>query len=566
MRKWIAWILVCIALLGGAAGAETVEPTPSPVVTPVPTPAPGGLADGRIRVRLESLGAPLALGMTLDGVYAVDGDRGFRFDKGTEIAIGIDGENIALKAGGATIDMGSGFTLTRHLDETGAAGGVYIHESERDTLYCGDVRVEVYGGALRVIVTLPVEDYLYGVVPYEMSDAWPLEALKAQAVAARTYALQRKARNAGQPYDLVDTPNDQVYRGLDARYTNAIRAVDETRGVVGLVGGSFAEMFYTASNGGQTASATDVWGGAHWHTAMLDDPYDLENPESIVKEALIPSDGRAVPEPLYGLLVNELGVALQAQGVLEVGEAVGLGEITAVEAVNPVYGGDSRQYGVIRFTILPTVRRFQQPADSAFRMLGLPETLETPMTVDLSFYDQVRSALGIAINDSRYDLVQVTPEEEAGFRLTVRRYGHGVGMSQRGAQQMAEAHQKNYLEILAFYYPGLTLSQMQWQSDMILSIEALPASLGYAAPRPTPAPTPAPLPPLGEGEYYAAVRVEGVTGTLNVRLMPTTDSEKIGELRNGQRMIIQSETGDGWAQMKTAEIEGFVSMAFIVKE
>jgi hypothetical protein len=119
---------------------------------------------------------------------------------------------------------------------------------------------------------------------------------------------------------------------------------------------------------------------------------------------------------------------------------------------------------------------------------------------------------------------------------------------------------------LAFYYPGLTLSQMQWQGDILMSIEALPASLGYAAPRPTPAPTPAPLPPLNEGEYYALVSVEGVTGTLNVRLMPTTDSEKIGELRNGQRMIILSETGDGWAQMKTAEIEGFVSMAFIVRE
>lgn len=73
-------------------------------------------------------------------------------------------------------------------------------------------------GSLRVIVTMQVEDYLYGVVPYEMSDTFPLEALKAQAVTARTYVMQRTVQNADKDYDVSDTTDDQVFKGLDARF------------------------------------------------------------------------------------------------------------------------------------------------------------------------------------------------------------------------------------------------------------------------------------------------------------------------------------------------------------
>ena len=81
-----------------------------------------------------------------------------------------------------------------------------------------------------------------------------------------------------------------------------------------------------------------------------------------------------------------------------------------------------------------------------------------------------------------------------------------------------------------------------------------------------PAPTPAPLPALSKGEYYAAVTVAGVDSTLNVRREPSTQSEILGVLRNGQRLIVEAETEDGWAKMKTAELEGYVMLSFIVKE
>ena len=143
----------------------------------------------------------------------------------------------------------------------GEENGLYIDESEKDTLYCGDLTVSTEGDGLRAVLKIQVEDYLYGVVAYEMSDSFPIEALKAQAVAARTYALQRKWQSAGRDYDLVDTTADQVFKGYDPEYQNVIEAVDATRGVVGLYDGAFAVCYYTASNGGQTALPSQLWGG-----------------------------------------------------------------------------------------------------------------------------------------------------------------------------------------------------------------------------------------------------------------------------------------------------------------
>lgn len=560
MRKVIARLLA-VLLAVAVTPVARAEELGFLQTDPVP-------ADGTLRVWLQSLGSDLqALGMTLDGAYAVDGDRGFQFEPGTEIALGLEDGSIVLQVGGAAIDMGGGFTLTRHLSPDGTAGGVYIHESEKDTLYCGDLTFSASGGRLRVILTIQIEDYLYGVVPYEMSDTFPLEALKAQAVAARTYAMQRKARNADQDYDVTDTADDQVFKGLDARYTLPIQAVDETRGMVGMYNGEYAECFYCASNGGQTALATDVWGeGDFGYLQMRDDPYDLENPESIVRTALVPRSAAEMDLELYGLLLEALAQSLQASGELASGEAVGFSQVLAVEAAEPIYGGESRQYGTLRFTLQATVRRLVQEEGSDIQDLGEVETLPEPVTVSLPFYEQLRDVLGVRIGSGRYELVEVA-EAEDGFTVTTRRYGHGVGMSQRGAQWMAAQYGMTYTDILHFYYPGLTLVRKTWTEPALTYADALPESLGYAAPRPTPAPTPAPLPVLAAGERYATVQVEGVDSTLNVRGGPSLEAEVLGTLRNGQRMIIIEVLEDGaWARMKTAEIEGYVSMDFVALE
>lgn len=547
-----------------ATAEPTATPGPTASATPIPTakPYPEPM-DGTIRVLLQSLGERTALGMTLDGVYSVDGDRGFQFKHGTEIRLGVDQGRIMLEVGGAVIDMGGGFTLIRHIDDQGQAGGIYIHESEKDTLYCSDISFGLIGGSkLRVVVSIEIEDYLLGVLPYEMSDTFPLEALKAQAVAARSYAMQRKARNADQDFDLVDTPNDQVYKGLDARFERPIAAVNETRGIIGMAEGKAAELFYSASNGGQTALASDVWGrGAFSYLDIRDDPYDLENPDSVVKRAKILKDATQLQEALAALLKEQIEAKLVKSKKMQEGDMLLLTEIENIEAVEPIYKGDSRQYGTLRFTVKAALQKKPEEGEPN----GSPEPIEEPFIVDLSFYDQVRSALNIGINTSTYDLVEVQTIDD-GFRVITRRYGHGVGLSQRGAQQMAGQHGMDYLEILDFYYPGLELVQVEWIEKTPTHAEALPESLGYSAPRPTPVPPPKPLPPLEEGEYYACVVVEGVDSILNVREEPASGARILGVLRKNTRMIVEEETEDGWAKMKTMEIEGYVSMKFIVRE
>ena len=565
--------------MDGTGMMDSAQPTEPAALEPLPTarPYPEPM-DGRLRVWLQSLGERSALGLTLAGVYTVDGDRGFQFQKNTEIRLGVVNGGILLQVGGATIDMGGGFTLTRHLDGDGNTGGVFIHESEKDTLYCGDIAISAIGGdRIRVIVLIGVEDYLLGVLPYEMSDTFPLEALKAQAVAARSYAMQRKARNVDQDYDIVDTVNDQVYKGLDARFEKPIQAVQETYGIVGMDHGKVAELFYSASNGGQTAQAKDVWGrGEFPYLDIHDDPYDLENVESVVKTAKIERDAGKLAPQIAELLLTEVESKLIKSRKMKAGDTAVLVEIQNVEAVKPVYKGKSRQYGTIRFTVQAAViekpagmevsdetNSVEKPAVEEAR--GEAKPVKAPIVVELSFYDQVRAALNIAINTSTYDLIEVR-EEDDGFILTNRRYGHGVGLSQRGAQQMAGKHQMDYLSILRFYYPGLDLAQVQWIEKEVTPADALPESLGYAAPRPTPVPPPKPLPPLSEGEYYAVVIVEGVDSTLNVREEPSIGARILGVLRNNTRMIVEEETEDGWAKMKTMEIEGYVSMSFIVRE
>ena len=562
---------------------------------PTPTPAVSEIADdGMLRVYLLSLGDPASLGMTLAGSYTVEGDRGFRFDRDTQIVLAADGENVLLSVGGLTIDMGPSLTLTRQAVTDGGENGIYIHETGRDTLYEGDLTVSVSDGGLRSILTIHIEDYLKGVVAYEMSDSFPLEALKAQAVAARTYAMGRKWVSAARDYDVVDTTQDQVYRGLDASYANVIAAVEDTRGVVGTYNGGFAMCYYTASNGGQTALATDIWGGSgdYGYLAMADDPYDLENPASLVNSLTFRadlSDSAALRDMLEeGLAALEMPY-----------EDIQIESVVSVEPVEPRFEG-SYMYTQLRFTLSLSayVRGWQaQEGDnyaplfddgSAFSeemlasvyglslarrgrlslplvyqdgRVALPETV----TVDLSVYDQIKDGLSLGLNGGDYELVSVTQEGDT-FTISMRRFGHGVGMSQRGAQWMAGEYGMSYTEILNFYYPGMTLEVIDWPEVELTALEDLPDSIGAARARPTPTPTPAPLPALEEGEYYATVALESRSSSLNVREEPSTSARIVDALGYGRRVIVSEDAGDGWVRIRTAELEGYVRLEYLEAE
>ena len=125
--------------------------------------------------------------------------------------------------------------------------------------YRGHFQLYNDGMGLTVINDIPVEEYLQGVVPSEMPSSWEEEAHKAQAIAARSYALANLGKRAKYGYDLKDTPEDQAYGGASAEKVNTNQAVEDTKGIVLIYGGKIIPAYYSASAGGQTRSAGQVW-------------------------------------------------------------------------------------------------------------------------------------------------------------------------------------------------------------------------------------------------------------------------------------------------------------------
>src|SRR5258707_14147552 len=128
-------------------------------------------------------------------------------------------------------------------------------------------RIEVFAtprGALTVVNVIGLEDYVRGVIPNELSaGGFPaLEAHKAQAIAARTYALKNRGQFAAEGFDLLPTTRSQVYRGLASETSLSSRAVDETRGVIATYQGEPINALYTSTCGGRTGDAENIFNDA----------------------------------------------------------------------------------------------------------------------------------------------------------------------------------------------------------------------------------------------------------------------------------------------------------------
>ena len=141
--------------------------------------------------------------------------------------------------------------------------------------YRGSIQVDVNAGKLRAINMVGLEQYLYGVVPSEMPYTWAPEALKAQAIAARSYALATRRTGA---FDLYPDTRSQVYLGIEHEKPSTNAAVNATAGQVVLYDGEVAKTYFFSSSGGRTASAEDVWGEPVPYLVSVPDPYDSISP------------------------------------------------------------------------------------------------------------------------------------------------------------------------------------------------------------------------------------------------------------------------------------------------
>ena len=514
-----------------------------------------------LRVLLRRLGIESRLDLRTAGPYLLESDGGtvMLLPGGASVTLELRDKDIVLFYEGASVSLGSALTLSRRSGEASEQG---LYLTGGSALYPGDLRLTVSDGRLQPVLSLDPEDYLLGVVPYEMSDSFPLEALKAQAICARTYAMRKMGRSGA--WDVVDTTNDQVFRGVSASNVNAARAVAETAGLVITSGGKLAEGYYSASNGGQTELPANVWGNADYARCyeLRDDPWDAGNPESLTRSVFLPRNGNGLYRRIAGLLREAVrkDPAWSSGGFSPSESAFRVDAVTGIRLVTPRYASPSRIMTEAEFTLSVSGRRITGGTLGPFEPAG-------SFTVTLKLFPDVVDALGLSISGNGNEIITVT-EEEDGFRLTSGRYGHGVGLSQRGAQYMASRDGKTCDEIIAFYFPGSEIRQVPEKPQVIpfpperLAATPEPVAAATASPRPTLMPVTSEN--LPEGAWMASVENIGDGSSLNLRAEPSAASAIVMRLYKHQALVVLDDMDvPGWAYVRTDSAEGYVMTSFL---
>jgi len=542
-----------------------------------------------IRVWLKRLQVSDTLRIQVQGSYMLE-DESMVFSDGAEVIVSLRGGELVLHVGSVAVRMGSDIVL-RRCNSTQPAG---LRLNDSAGVYEGDLYLSISEESIRPILHIFIEDYLLGVVPYEMGDSFPLEALKAQAIAARTYALKKSSSSQKEDYDVEDTTNDQAYKGRSDSNPLSEQAVFETTGLCGTYKNKLAWCYYSASNGGQTELGQHVWpvedSDAYAYMDMRDDPYDYENSDSAVKRyTLLKEPGKkGVGKALHLALVDALRAQMNALGYEYIDEnLLRIDKIISVEAVNPRYDKPSQLMTDLEIKLRISMREYTYRDDSiakstdksipSFSELTLTpkptatpayspyKKLESAFTVTLPIFTDAEQAMGLSINVKQNELVSVFDIGSA-FMIEARRFGHGVGMSQRGAEQMARKYGMSCRDILEFYYPRMDISFFDMQRSVLPVVD----DSIMATPAPTPSPTPRPthMPvtqsDMPRGAYLAIVSIAEDT-SLNLREGPSLSSEILRRLYSGQELIVLSKHEGGWVKVKTDVIEGYVKKEFIQK-
>lgn len=320
--------------------------------------------------------------------------------------------------------------------------------------YRGELMLLGLKGKLSLINVLPLEDYLRGVLPKEVSPEWPLAALKAQAIAARTYTVASLNRHGGEGYDLCPSTHCQVYGGASVETPATDRAVAETVGEVMTFNGKIISAQYHSSAGGMTEDPSDVWGfTAPYLKPVLD--WDQNSPHWQWTRSVEWSDLQAMAlrsYPQIGRLRRITAVAFENDGSLSRVNLTGdLGELTL--------NGE-------RF-------RFLLNLPSSNLQIGLiygPDPLITvwwaPGNTDpiALVADDSIPGLAAEVLNPPWNLPDPWSwlQDKEPLRVAVkgRGWGHRVGLSQWGAKGMAEAGFDEH-QILKHYYQDIVVMDVK---------------------------------------------------------------------------------------------------------
>ena len=263
----------------------------------------------------------------------------------------------------------------------------------------GRLEVRRTAGGISVVNRVDLEDYVAGTLGREVYQSWHPETLKAQAVVTRTYALYEMTRNATRGFDVGAGTGSQVYGGLDAEAPSVLKAARATRGeYLAYRSAPILAVFHSAS-GGRTAASDEVWGESLPYLVSVEVANEEDSPDTYWRASVSGTT---------------LGRALAPVGV----------KVGAV-----------KEFRVIERSASGRAARLQVRGKKGSAVIEARA---------------LRTALGASV--IRSTLFEIKPSED-GFIIVGSGHGHGVGMSQWGAQAMAQGGSR-YRKILATFYPG----------------------------------------------------------------------------------------------------------------
>jgi len=336
-------------------------------------------------------------------------------------------------------------------------------------------------GSLALVNVLPLEDYLKGVVPWEMDAVAPLEALKAQAICARTKTLDFKqtGRFRQGHFDVCDYDACQGYPGTENEKPSTTRAVESTRGLALFHDGRPIDAVYSTNSGGITSSAGDVWRGGDVPYLQSVRDFPASSPlASLFRGGMNegkwaqfvsqPFPSWAEPSGLrrsnYEARKYRWSQYVSAEEASKAFAAQGISRVTNIEVEKRASSG--------------RIRRMEVTGDDANALLAAPvadsptaaapEATPAPKTVVLEGDGNIRAMFSKQLGSKTAlpsSLFVVTPQSNAagrvtGWTFTGAGWGHGVGLCQRGAQNHAKEGW-DARRILAWYYKGVEIRQLK---------------------------------------------------------------------------------------------------------
>jgi stage II sporulation protein D len=269
----------------------------------------------------------------------------------------------------------------------------------------GLVHIVRRGKGFLVINQADLEEYVKGVVPGEVNTSWHPEMLKAQAVAARTYALYQQMLSAARDYDVVATVQDQVYKGKNGVDSAVSRAVDETRGLVLTYQNAPIYAAFSSTAAGLTEDAVNVWSKDYPYLKGVECPFDLDSPYYHWNASF---------------RLDKFEHSLRQQGFA-------VGAISSIEPLSFSRGGR-----VAKLRVVHSEGELILRGEDLRKTVGYSIVPSTQFTIDAVGQDIVLSGYGA---------------------------GHAVGMCQWGAKELAELGYP-FSTILLYYYPGTDLQDM----------------------------------------------------------------------------------------------------------